>query len=212
MDKTQLIHRVLTSKATAVEQAELNEWISRDPGNAREYDDIKFLYEGSQDIEHKILERDEHFYDGFRNIERRIEGVKRRNRRSRLFKVAGIAIMAAGLALMAITQLFTSGPSTENSIRPSDGKHTGTVYGVVLSDNLKFENVTIESIIGLLEGRYDLVFVVTSKRLLSCRFTGTFYQGTSVVELINTLALSADFDFNIINAHKYALSGNGCDR
>jgi ferric-dicitrate binding protein FerR (iron transport regulator) len=68
MDKSLLIHKVLSGDATEAEKAELNDWISSDPNNAEEYEDLKLLYEGSVNIEEKINERDDQYYSNRKAI------------------------------------------------------------------------------------------------------------------------------------------------
>lgn len=207
MDKPTLIHKVLCANANEAEKAELKAWISSDPGHAEEFEDLKLLYENALNIEERIAERDDKFYGGLRNIHDRIKALKRGRKKARLYKIAGIVIGISAIVITVSIYLF-------NLHKPipqlPDKINDGITSGILLYGNLSFENTTLESIFKILEDRYHLTFKVGSKELLSCRFSGTFFRGLTIDEMIRVLAQSENFNYTVVNSKTYELHGEGC--
>lgn len=207
MDKPTLIYKVLSGGANDAERAELKAWIARDPNNAEEFEDIKLLYEGSLNIEEKISERDAHFYEGLRKIQDRIKVLKAESVAGRSYKRAAIvASISAVIAVLSICLFKWSEPPARQA---HEVAHT-IPLAVRVQDNLAFDNATLGSIFEMLQERYELEFKVVSEELLSCSFTGTFYRGLAVDELIRVLAESEQFSFRVIHPATYELQGKGC--
>lgn len=205
MEKVTLIHKVLCGKASDAEKAELNAWVSSDIDHAEEFDDIKQLYEGSLDIGQRMTERDPTFYDGLLNIKHRIKALKRAREKSKIYKVTGMVTLLIVVGMIATVHLFNAGKFSKLNTEAPDAKD-----GIRIYDNLRFQDATLETIFHLLEDRYELVFDVDSDEILSCRFTGTFYRGITIDEVVRTLAQSENFDYRNPDFGTYALSGKGC--
>lgn len=205
-----LIHKVLSGNATEAEKAELQAWILSDPDHAEEFDDIKLLYDNASNIEERIIERDDEFYDGLRRIQGRIKALKRARKKARVYRIAGIATLVSIIIITVSLYLFNLNKRSAISLEPPRQVGSSIASGIRLTDNLSFEDVALETIVDLLEDRYHLIFKVGSKEILSCRFTGTFYRGITIDEMIRTLAQSQNFSYTVVNSKTYALHGKGC--
>ena len=205
MDKPTLIYKVLSGSASDAESSELRAWIASDPDNAEEFEDIKLLYEGSLDIEEKIGERDSHFYEGLQKIQDRIKALK--DERAGPYKRAGIVVSISAVTIVLFMCFYYW---REPLARRTDTMGNTIPSSIVLHDNLAFDEATLESIFSMLEKRYRVKFNVASEELLSCRFTGTFYRGIEIDEVIRVLAESEGFNYTPEDAASYALYGSGC--
>lgn len=209
MDHVTLIHKVLSNSATESEKVELQTWIATDPNHAEEFEDMKLLYDNTSNIADRISERDDGFYDGLRRIQGRIKALKRARKHARFYRTAGIATLISALIIAAI-YLFNL--NERFGVTPETPRETddAIILGIRLDDNLSFEDAALESIFDLLEDRYQLTIKVSSERMLSCRFTGTFYRETTMEEMIRTLAQSENFNYTVENKKTYVLNGKGC--
>jgi hypothetical protein len=202
MDKLLLMYKILSGNATESEIIEFNSRISNEPDYAEEFEDLRLVYESSLNIEEKIVERDDQFYDGLRKIQDRIKALKRAKKRTKRLKIAGIS--AAIAATFFISVLYVLGLNSPSRLPIPNSQ------GIVLNENLNFEEASLESIIDLLEGKYHLVIKVSTNELLSCRFTGMFQKGLTIENVIRTLAQAEDFNYKIIDRETYEFRGTGC--
>lgn len=205
MDYGKLIYKVLSGHASEVDKEELNNWLAEDPANAEEYEDIKLLYQADLDFDKNENEQDEHFYDGLRNVQIRIDRIKRKRKIVEFGKLVGASVIISSIVFVVTLNQIHSYRKKE--ITKESGKSTSAIF---LSDNLVFEDVTLKKIFDTLESRYHLSILTGNKNLLSCRFTGTFYRGISIDDLLYTLAESEDLNFTIKAPGEIELEGKGC--
>lgn len=203
-----MIYKVISGQATENEKAELDRWIAFDPSNKEDFDDMKFAVEGVKNTEERI-QRSNSFYDGLRKIEGMIEFSKRKKKKMRLYKLAGLAV---ALIVFSLTTLyfFEWPPYSKIQVNSTEWDAIDKGTDKILLTSLKFDDVTLDEIISTLEKKYGLTFEVSTEELLSCRFTGTFYRDITVDDIIRTLGQSIGFDYSTLNKQKYELHGKGC--
>lgn len=202
MEYVTLIYKVLSGKATEAEKAELQTWIGSDPAHAEEFEDIKLLYDNASNVTERIIADDEEFYSGLRKIKSRIKALKQARKNARLYKIAAVVTLLSIVAIMASMDIFNVNKWSASG-NPITSK-------IVLDRSLSFQEATLESIFKLLQDKYHVIFEVGSGDMLSCRFTGTFYRGITINEMINTLAQSENFNYTVMNGKTYAVHGKGC--
>lgn len=208
MDKIQLMYKVLAGHATESEKVELDEWMASDPAIQEDFEDIQFVM---NDVTNKYegRNRNDPAYDGLRKIESRIE-MSKRNDRLKRYGSWTLVLAILVFVLTVVVYLFDLPPAEIllPSLKRGDSPEQS---GTMRPDNLKFENDTLGEIINTLENKYGRVLEVNTTALLSCRFTGAFYNDISFEDIIRTLAQSIGFDYVLINAQKYELHGKGCN-
>jgi hypothetical protein len=202
MDKSLLMYKILSGNATELEINEFTSRISNEPGYAEEFEELRLVYESSLNIEEKIVERDDRFYDGLRKIQDRIKALKIAKKRTKRFKIAGISVAIAATFFMTFLYVLGSNSPFRLTIPITPG--------IVLNENLDFEEASLESIIDLLENKYHLVIKVSSNELLPCKFTGMFQKGLTIESVIRTLAQAEDFKCKMIDQETYEFQGTGC--
>ena len=208
MDKTWLIHKFLSGQASELEKVELSEWIATDPANKEDFEDIKFVMDSAKNVDERI-DRNDPFYDGLRKIESMIEVLKRKDRKIKLYKILSFILAGIIFSIAIATYVFDWHPYSKIQVITTVKSDANNEQTIILY-NLKFDNDTLGGIIDTLEDKYGLVFKVSSEELLSCRFTGTFYRGISIDDIIRTLSQSIGFEYTTLNAQKYELHGKGC--
>jgi hypothetical protein len=201
MDRSALIHKALTTKANKAEIAELNAWLSSDPSHAEEFNVVKLLYERSLNIEERIIERDDKFYNALRNIQNRIKALKHGKKKAKRYKIAGAAVLLSGMVIVASIYIFNSNTASKSHDEPVQK---------TLSDNLQFENATLESICEILENKYQVILKVKSEQLLLCKFSGTFHRGIAIEDILHIFSQSGGFNYTVVDAQTYELYGRGC--
>jgi len=199
MDKSTLMHNVLLGKATEQERIELEEWISHDPLNAEEFEDMKILYSDSWDDPGR---KDEYFEEGLRRLQKAIRVLGRKEKRVVLLKTVGASLTISALILILINVLLKANFSEYQELA---GRSE-----LLLSENLRFKEATLDSIFKLLEDNYQLAFTTNTKDLLSCKFTGTFHRGITIKEMIESLARAGNFEYTFVENNKMQISGKGC--
>jgi len=200
MDKSTLIHNVLVGRASEQERTELKEWISSDPLNAEEFEDMKILYSDSWDNDPD--HHDEQFEEGLRKLQEAIRTLNQKQKRKFLFKTMSASLIISACIFILITGLFRrDNLDFQKNVRGSE---------LLLSDNLRFKEATLESIFTILEDKYHLAFAVNTKDLLACKFTGTFHRGITIEEMIGTLAQAGNFEYTFVENNKMQISGKGC--
>lgn len=209
MDSTTLIHKVLSGHASELEKADLNRWIESDPANKEEFEDIKFLMDNAEHSENNVDQNDS-FYDGLRKIKSTIELLKARNKKIKLYKVLSLILVGVILSFIVATYLFDWNPYQKKQIDNSAGGESYNVGSRILTDPLKFDNVLLGELFRSLETNYDLVILVKSKELLSCRFTGSFSKGVTIDHIMHSLSKAIDFECTAIQEGKYEIQGRGC--
>jgi ferric-dicitrate binding protein FerR (iron transport regulator) len=73
---------------------------------------------------------------------------------------------------------------------------------------LEFENTRLEQVVSSLEDYFGINIKVQNKKLLDCRFTGTFEQ-PQLKDVLEVLAVSMQVRYNYAQQH-YTFSGRGC--
>lgn len=187
MNNTSLIFRVLSGEASEREKAELTAWISQRESHAREYQDIKLLWEHANEG-HRAT-GDDHFYDGLAQI----KATHQRHHRTRPSYAAIFLILIISLALsLLLYQTITSQVSSRASLY------------------LQFDGEAIERVIPVLEKHYHIRIEVKNPRVLACRFTGIFYAAESVEDVMEALTLALGLTISVSGDGQYYLDGDGC--
>lgn len=205
MKNAKLIYKVLSGEASESEKTAVDKWRTEHPANAEEYEDIKLLYQADQDFEARVNERDEHFYDGLRNIQKQIKKIKRRRSILEIAKTFGIALLIAAVVFSLIR--YSIQLPYKPKITGNEEKDLSTLF---LTDNLVFEEAALRSIIHTLESQYQVTVQASNNNLLSCKFTGTFSRGISIEEMLRTLAHAEGFDVTTNVPGIVELHGDGC--
>ncbi len=73
---------------------------------------------------------------------------------------------------------------------------------------LEFDNTPLEQVVASLEAYFGVNIQVQNKKLLGCRFTGTFEQ-PQLKDVLEVLAVSMQVRYNYVQQH-YTFSGRGC--
>ena len=188
MDRTTLIYRVLSDKATDTEKKELEEWIALSEANKTEYDDIKLLWQNAKHA--GSPGPDFHFYDGLEQIKALMRRKHRKRRRKRAVIISTALVL---IALMAVAHFFFPYHGSGNE---SQGYH-------------KFDNEPLDRIIDALEKDYDVQIEVENKGILACRFTGTFYNDP-VKDMLHSIADGLSLSCESPQEGEYLLKGKGC--
>lgn len=196
MDRYTLMHRVLSGTATDAERDELHQWISSDPLNAGAFEEMKILYSNDD-----LTGPDEEHFEGLRKLQESIRQLKQEKKRQRWYNNIGVSILISAVVFIVSIYLF-------NLDTPR--QRTDNVADIVLSNDLQFNNATLGSILELLEDQYHLAFTTNTRDLLSCTFTGTFYHGISLADLIRTLAQAENLKIIFVDEKKMEISGRGC--
>lgn len=196
MDRYTLMHRVLSGTATDAERDELHQWISGDPLNAGAFEEMKILYSNDD-----LTGPDEEHFEGLRKLQESIRQLKQEKKRQRWYNNIGVSILISAVVFIVSIYLF-------NLDTPR--QRTDNVADIVLSNDLQFNNATLGSILELLEDQYHLAFTTNTRDLLSCTFTGTFYHGISLADLIRTLAQAENLKIIFVDEKKMEISGRGC--
>lgn len=196
MDRYTLMHRVLSGTATDAERDELHQWISSDPLNAGAFEEMKILYSNDD-----LTGPDEEHFEGLRKLQESIRQLKQEKKRQRWYNNIGVSILISAVVFIVSIYLF-------NLDTPR--QRTDNVADIVLSNDLQFNNATLGSILELLEDQYHLAFTTNTRDLLSCTFTGTFYHGISLADLIRTLAQAENLNIIFVDEKKMEISGRGC--
>lgn len=196
MDRYTLMHRVLSGTATDAERDELHQWISSDPLNAGAFEEMMILYSNDD-----LTGPDEEHFEGLRKLQESIRQLKQEKKRQRWYNNIGVSILISAVVFIVSIYLF-------NLDTPR--QRTDNVADIVLSNDLQFNNATLGSILELLEDQYHLAFTTNTRDLLSCTFTGTFYHGISLADLIRTLAQAENLKIIFVDEKKMEISGRGC--
>lgn len=78
MDKSWLIDKVLSGKASEHEKEELDAWVAADPETKADYEDMKLLWDNARRVGN--IQHDPTFYDGLRKIEGKINLLRKKMR------------------------------------------------------------------------------------------------------------------------------------
>ena len=76
------------------------------------------------------------------------------------------------------------------------------------TDRLEFENTRLEQVVASLEDYFGIHIKVQNRKLLDCRFTGTFEQ-PQLKDVLEVLAVSMQVRYNYAQQY-YTFSGRGC--
>ncbi len=209
MDKTWLIHKVLSGQASELEKVELSEWIASDPANKEDFEDIKFVMDSAKNVDERT-DRNNPFYDGLRKIEGAIEVLKRKDKKIKLYKTLSLISLGLIFSFGIAAYIFDWHPYSKIQITTTINNDGNNVQNKILLENLKFDDDTLGRIIAILEKEYGMVVKVSTVELLSCRFTGTFYRGISIDDIVHTLSESIGFEYAALSEHNYEIRGKGC--
>ena len=187
MNKIVLIDKVLSGNASEAEKTELDVWISESEANQIEYQDIKLLWENTNDVNN--AEDDDHFYDGLQKIKASMQSKHKPSIRNKTV----IRYAALLSVLIVLVYLFFKNVETKQQ-----------------SQYIRFDNASLENVVPVLEDQYNIHIEVENKKILGCQFTGTFYQADSVHDVISSLTGALNLTYVILSDQKYRLIGSGC--
>jgi hypothetical protein len=186
MDRVALIYKVLCGEASAAEQIELAEWIGQSAENKAEFEDIKSLWASSQGTAARDTDR---FDEGFMKIKARMRAEIRRQNSVRS-GIRTAVIVLSGLILFFLSNHFRPGASGAAGFR--------------------FDDVSLEEAIGVLEDKYNIAIEVDDMNLLKCRLTLILFRVDSAPEVVTSLAHSVNGEVALLSDKRYRLSGRGC--
>ncbi len=184
MDKTSLIYKVLEGNASEGEKIELMAWIGQSEENKAEYQDIKLLWENSNEI---IRGTNDHFYAGLRKIKTSMQSKHKRDNLNKIILLT--------LILVVLVILFFCWLSPEKREDPPF---------------LRFDNASLEIVISTIEVRYNIHIQVADEKILACGFTGIFYHADSGQNVTQSLAKALDLTYEMLDDQHYRLIGIGC--
>lgn len=196
MDKYTLMHRVLSGTATNAEHDELQEWISSDPSNAGAFEEMTVLYSNDD-----LAGPDENYHKDLRRLQDAINRLKQEKKKESLYNNIGLSVVISALVFVVSIYVFNLNTHRQQTVGAAN---------IVLSNDLQFSNATLGSILELLEDQYHLAFTTNTRDLLSCTFTGTFYHGISLDDVVRTLAQAENLKIVFVDEKKLEISGPGC--
>lgn len=197
-NKDTLIHRILSGEGSQSDKEELDAWMSADPRNAEEFQDMKLLFESTAA---QSEEREDDIPTKWLEIEARVNLIRRRQRRLRIYKVFGIAFLIGMSVFIAF--LNAVGPA---SIRSAS---SGTEGQIQLRRSIVFAEMPLADVLGILEDECDVTFLVANNELLSSNFTGTFSRGTAFQDLIQIIGQSENVTFVKMSSATFRLTRAG---
>lgn len=180
MNRSELIFRVLSNQATSQEVKELDAWVNQSKDNREEYEDIKLLWDNSQENEDN--DKDDSFYDGLNGIKQTIQG-RKRQRQARVILLIFALIFVLYLALSNV-------PWSREPI------------------SLQLVDVPLSDLPIIFRERYK-VDVTVPDNLLACQFSGILYH-ESAVDALRIIAESLDLTYLKIDKDSFVMVGNGC--
>lgn len=187
MDRVSRIYKVLSGEASAAELNEVTEWIRQSPENKAEFEDIKLLWASSDAVGTKDTQS---FDEGLVRIKARMRSkIRRRN-----WVRSGVQTALIILCGLCVFLLFhDSGPG----LRDVEG--------------LRFDAVSLEEAIRVIEDEYDIEIRVEGTVLLSCRLTLILYKTTSDEEVVSLVARSLNAEVVLLAPKTYRLTGRACE-
>jgi hypothetical protein len=186
MDRVSLIYKVLSGQASAAERNELAEWIGQSVENKAEFEDVKLLWASSKATGARDSDR---FDEGFMKIRARIRAEIRRQNWVRS-GIRTAVIVLSGLILFLLSHHFRPGASG--------------------AEGLRFNDVSLEDAIGIIEDKYNIVIEVDDTDLLTCRLTLILFRVDSAPEVVTSLAHSLNAEAALLSDKRYRLTGRGC--
>ncbi len=207
MDIDMLINKVLIGKASEEEIQELNAWIGKDVRNKSEFEDIKLLYQPSAETGNQSEETD--FYKGLDKIKSTIDLLEDKNRRIRILKIYGVVITVICFTTIIFSFFRGCVPQAKS---PSDLVIHPDINGKTkfMDSSLRFERATVEHILGRLETEFGAEFEIENKDILSCRFTGIFYKGSTIEDVLRTLKNTIRLNYAVLDSGRYRLAASEC--
>ncbi len=139
MDKTSLIYKVLEGKASEVEKAELSWWIALSEENKSEYQDIKLLWENSNELNNTA---DNNYDDDLRKIKAAMQAKfnHHNNNKNR------VQIILVIFILIVITLLFFLTNQDENAVCMQTGTLPSVTTNTVAHKNSKIQYAVVNTI------------------------------------------------------------------
>ncbi|HRE68677.1 MAG TPA: DUF4974 domain-containing protein [Cyclobacteriaceae bacterium] len=189
MDKFRLMHNVLMNRVTDAEKIELEDWLAVSESNRMDFDDMRILYDEIWKGDSGTLSKETDWIRITNEI---------KSRKQQQYKRKAAWSIAAALVITASVFVW---------VTQSQKVHRDSSQ-IVLTDNLRFENASLQNVFDLIEEKYDVV-LFANKELLSCKFTGTFHRGITLTQMINTLAKAENFRYSF-SGRKMEIIGKGC--
>lgn len=187
------MHRVLIGKASDEEVAELERWLSLDSANTMEFEEMKLLYSDSWELQHVTRTASSQSWN---KIEDAIHSIQARERRINSLKRMG---MATGIYFLVIFSYNTISIHGRRALR--DDHLTQTVH---------YKDARISEVMNTIQENYQFKITLASSQLEACKFTGSFKGGTSIREVIETVAKAKDLNVNYTAEQTVVLSGYPC--
>lgn len=190
------MHKVLVGEASETEVAELEQWLALDPVNATEFEELKLLYWDSWNADMADTGSSDNSWN---KIEKAIHRIQTRQK---YFSYLKVAAMATGIYALMIWGYAATSSATHNALVESPGD--------MLSQTIHYRDIPIEEVVMAIEDNYDFNVTLASSELGECKFTGSFKRGTSIQEVIETLAMAKDLTVVYTTEHSVLLSGGPC--
>lgn len=201
-DKTHLIRKVLLNQATEQERIELDAWMKSDREHAEQVEDFKILYgQWSHDTDPQY---DDDADRPLRQIQKSIQQIKQKERRSIARKTGAWSI--AGFIFVGV--LYFS--YDKITCHADKGHRQGKWSGVKLSTSLSFNDTPLSTVLQVISEKNHVPFTAKSKGLLACKFTGTFYKGTAMKDVMAALAESEGFRYTFEPANVELIGKGVC--
>jgi ferric-dicitrate binding protein FerR (iron transport regulator) len=202
-DKQELIYKVLDSRATPTEKAELDIWITHAPANAALYEELRSLYRGETTF--KTAETDERggpVHYGLQNINDAKDIVEwGKGSTIEQIRTAGVPLIFATILLAAL--LYVIRRSASNTA-PAEVPKT-----ILLTGNLVFDRATLGQVFNALQSKTGVSIEAMDKKILLCPFSGAFYHGAAIEDVLKAIAETEGLQFSAGDGG-YRLSGAGC--
>lgn len=186
MNKTPLIYRVLSGKASELEKKELEEWIAQSEDNRIEFDDLKLLLENSP--EQDQLPPKSQFYDGLTKIKALMQLKLRKRERNK--RAVVLIIFIAVIIAVLFFSLYRKNSDANEYVR--------------------YDNVSLRQVLHMLEKKYDVQIELEKKEIANCKFTGAFYRAENVSNMLQILDEALSLKHKSLGRQKYLLTGSGC--
>lgn len=180
VDQAALAFKILDGKASQEEQLAFEAWLSQKQEHWEEFADLKLLWENSA---YKSNEADP---DAFEQIKKIVEADRKKRTLVR-FILYSLAVIVLGVLIYFVASRLTEAQQV----------------------NLRFDNVTIDSIIHQVESMHH-VKIECDNSIRRCRFSGIFYRYDGPETIFRAIAESLNIQVLNSSVNTFRLTGTGC--
>ena len=180
---TRLIYKVLSNTATTDEKAILRKWIKASVENRERYEALKSVWSSGNKVPE--ANEEEILEESFQKIKHKVQRHLRRKRQRQVVTIGAIATIIAALFIYV-----TMAGNSQN--------------------HLIFENEPVATVIEFIESKYHVRIDIENKDVMSCPFTGTFYEVELPSHLVASIANAVGAKYEVVTEGKYRLIGGDC--